>query len=92
MRVRPSRLPSTKSRASEAPVRARLARSLANTSSTRRFDQTRASSAVASPKRAPRAASSVPLIAPAEAPAITANGDGRARSAGSSPSRFRTPA
>jgi hypothetical protein len=38
------------------------------------------------------AATIAPLMAPAEAPAMTANGDGRVRIAGTSPKRFNTPA
>ena len=54
--------------------------------------QTRAISFAASAKRSLLAATREPLIAPAEAPVTIGNGDGAARSAGSSASRFSTPA
>ena len=52
----------------------------------------RATSRVASAKRALRAAMIEPLMAPAEAPVTIGKGERAPRSAGSSPRRFSTPA
>src|SRR5262245_21554452 len=90
--VLPSSGPSTKSRARVAPRHASAGRSVRITCSKRRFDQMSAAALAAALKRSALAASREPLIAPAEAPAMIANGDGRSLSAGSSERRFRTPA
>jgi hypothetical protein len=47
---------------------------------------------VASPKSPLSAASTLPLIAPAEAPVTMRKGEGAWRNAGTSPRRFNTPA
>ena len=92
MPVQPNRLPSVKSRKSDAPPSVSAGRSVRNTRPTSSSDQTRATSSAASPKRSLRAARIAPLIAPADAPATISNGCARSRSGASSAMRFNTPA
>ena len=81
-----------KSRSSDAPPVASARRSVRKTWSTESSDQTSATCCAAPAKPPGCAARMVPLIAPADAPAMISKGCVRSRSAGIWAMRFSTPA